>query len=203
MKKATGKNKKLYSIILAVLCVLFLATIPGFLAEGKGSESVFAVILAAACGYCAYAFYKKGKQQRTQTVSAEQQPAPHITIQTVSTYAPDVSQQPKGFPAKRGYFIKYHYDDVEIAVRDRYAANGLQPGDSLMFKPEPDNQYDSGAVAIYHNSDKVGYMYKGRLQDMCRDFLERGDKVAGIVVSDDFGRTIYKIAFYVRQTVET
>ena len=207
MKKTTGKNRKIGGIALAVCGVMFLAVMVDFFSKGSVGEGAASLVVAAACGIGAYMLLiRKAKQteKAPQTQPAPTQTAqPRMTFQTVSTYTPDIPQQPKGFPAKRGYFIKYHYDDVEVATRDRYAAHTLQPGDALTFKPEPENRYDPGAVEIYHGEAKVGYMYRGRLQDMCRDFIERGDKVAGVVVSDDFGKTVFKIAFYAKKTVET
>ncbi|MBR1584754.1 MAG: hypothetical protein IJ662_04370 [Clostridia bacterium] len=208
MKKKAGKNGKIGGIVLAMLGVMFLAVMVDFFGKGSVGEGVISLVLAVACGFGAYKLLiKKPKQQPTRTTQtppvSAQAAQPRMTFQTVSSYTPDIPQQPKGFPAKRGYFIKYHYDDVEVATRDRYADHALQPGDALTFRPEPENRYDPGAVEIYHGAEKVGYMYRGRLQDMCRDFIERGDKVAGVVVSDDFGKTVYKIAFYARKTVET
>lgn len=190
-----------------IFCIGFLAVMVDYFSKGSNGEGAIALALAVACGYGAYAYLFKKAQEKEQLpqeqpTSSQGYSFPHVSIQRESGYSPDIPQQPKEFPVKRGYYVKYHYDDVEAAVRDRYADHALQPGDALKFIPEPNNQYDAGAVAIYHGADKVGYMYRGRLQDMCRDFTERGDKVAGIVVSDDFGKMIYKIAFYAPQIEE-
>lgn len=203
MKKSTGKGKKIIGIVLAVCGIMFLATMIDFIGKGSIGEGIISLVFVLACCFGAYKLLiaKEKPKQPPQTQSASEQP--RMTLQTVSSYTPDIPQQPKGFPAKRGYYIKYHYDDVEVATRDRYATHTLQQGDILTFKPEPDNRYDAGAVEIFHGEEKIGYMYRGRLQDMCRDFIARGDKVAGVVVSDDFGKTVYKIAFYARRTVET
>ena len=55
----------------------------------------------------------------------------------------------------------------------------MKIGDSVLLVPEPSNSYDSKAVALYHNGNHIGYLYKNKLQDMFHDFEARGDLVIG------------------------
>lgn len=202
--------KTIAAVVLALVAALMIAFAVAAVGSGNIFNIVFSVIVAAVCIFGAVklsgmkpfeAHRKKPEPEPIKPYAPAQQPQ-RILIETKVTYKPDKPEQPSGYPRKRGYYIAYHYEDVQIASRDRYTDIQLEPGSRLKFVPEPDNQYDSAAVAIYKGPDKVGYMYRGRLQDMTHDFIERGDSVAGIVVSDDFGKCIYNIAFYKKEDIE-
>jgi len=84
-------------------------------------------------------------------------------------------------------FKVYEYDDVQIAI-----IRGQEPdfkrvikGSPVNFVQEPENQYDPHAIAVYSNSIKLGYLYKGWLQDMVNDFLRRHDTIEAIISSAD------------------
>lgn len=79
----------------------------------------------------------------------------------------------------------YIYDEVKIYVMADFAPNY----DSLLFDypislvAEPENVYDNKAVALYQNGEKLGYLYKGTLQDMANDFIKAGLDVDAELVS--------------------
>lgn len=47
----------------------------------------------------------------------------------------------------------------------------LKERDRLQLVPEPQNAYDDKAIAVYHGTDKLGYIYRGKVQDIVNEFL--------------------------------
>lgn len=96
--------------------------------------------------------------------------------------------------------MSYFYRDVSIFTKlnlpeVRVDLNGVE----LNFVQEPENEYDAKAVAIYTIvGEKVGYLYKGKLQDMANDYLRMGFPVWGAISSIDTDENKYQIcvAFY-------
>lgn len=72
----------------------------------------------------------------------------------------------------------YTYREVGIYVPDDMmeAAAAVPPRSRLSFKPEPSNEYDRFALAVYHDTTKIGYMYKGSLRTMVKDFSKNSGR---------------------------
>ena len=71
--------------------------------------------------------------------------------------------------------------------------------DDIEFVPEPDNPFDDGAVAIYHNNEKVGYIYKDdNAQHMVRDWVRMERYFCGYISKYDSENEeiYYDIGFY-------
>lgn len=83
-----------------------------------------------------------------------------------------------------GYVLAYSYADVEFYVPPEYyaRASAVPPHESLSIAPDPTNAHDPDAWAIYHDSRVIGYMFKGKLRDMVRDYAS-DDKKAFMAVS--------------------
>lgn len=79
-----------------------------------------------------------------------------------------------------GYTLKYHYEDVEITSWDRIPP-GVKIGNRVVFVQEPTNPADDHAVRLMFvpQKCKFGYLYRGEIQDMVNDYINRGDKVVG------------------------
>lgn len=69
------------------------------------------------------------------------------------------------------YILSYRYDFVKVSMPN---VNGLKLGDFLSLESEPDNQYDPHAVKILSGLNTVGYLFRGKLQDMANDFIRKG-----------------------------
>ncbi len=71
-------------------------------------------------------------------------------------------------------------------------------GKDIWFEKEPQNTYDNKAVAITLGGEKVGYVYRGKTQDMINDYIDRGWAVKGYIskYSVALGKAKYEIAFY-------
>lgn len=67
--------------------------------------------------------------------------------------------------------IKYKYDGVDVCIikGSDPNLNEISVGDKVELIHEPENVYDNKAVMLKVNNIKIGYLYKGRLQDMFHD----------------------------------
>ena len=81
----------------------------------------------------------------------------------------------------------YQYNSVGVAIPPSVNCHtdysDMKIGDSVLLVHEPSNSYDSKAVALYHNGNHIGYLYKNKLQDMFHDFEARGDLVIASIAS--------------------
>lgn len=98
------------------------------------------------------------------------------------------------------YSLAYHYPDVRIYTPPRLGVDfpSIDLGLFARFRFEPENEYDQNAIAAYVGDWKVGYLNKGKMRDMARDWLNRGDLVMAHVASvdDDEGQVTLFVAFY-------
>lgn len=78
-----------------------------------------------------------------------------------------------------GKALKYSYEAHLVMLPDVCGVADLigKTGKSLDIVLEPGNEYDPRAVALYLEGKKIGYVHKGRLQDMIHDWIERGDEI--------------------------
>lgn len=77
-----------------------------------------------------------------------------------------------------GYTLKYHYKDVEVTSWD-YIPKDVKIGNRVVLIQEPTNEADDKAVLLMFvpQRRKFGYLYRGKLQDMANDYINRGDKI--------------------------
>ena len=78
-----------------------------------------------------------------------------------------------------GLDIMYDYQDVDICVLSHLKKEKAFYDDmrELHVVAEPENAYDKNAIAVYCEDIKIGYLYKGSLQEMTGDWLKRGDPI--------------------------
>lgn len=87
---------------------------------------------------------------------------------------PKQQNQPTAVPA-------YSYNDVDIYVFDNTDPGKLRLRMSVELRPEPENEHDPDAVAVYCSGDKIGYLYRNKLQRMYHDFYKDGGYVTAEV----------------------
>lgn len=123
---------------------------------------------------------------------------PKPTPKPAPTAAPDKPLKQFIQASLTGYYLAYRYDNKGVAMADTLVEDfdALVPGDPLDFIQEPDNPYDSSAVAILHKDKKIGYVYRGQTQDMVNDFLRRGEPIRAFVQSSANRAVTYEIGFY-------
>lgn len=72
-------------------------------------------------------------------------------------------------------------------------------GYEVTFVPEPDNEFDSKAVAVHFGGKKVGYIYKSdRAQEMVHTWIKLNRHLCGYISRYDEteGKIYYDIGFY-------
>lgn len=102
-----------------------------------------------------------------------------------------------------GKFLCYEYEEKIYFIKDDnidekfgyIIGNG---GKQLLFEFEPENEYDSFAVAIYLDGKKLGYVYQGQTQDMIHSYHRKGWEICAHLnkYSKEEKTASYKIGFY-------
>ena len=74
-----------------------------------------------------------------------------------------------------GFLESYRYTDVGIFVPEdsTFDAEGFEPGAILTLVQDPENPHDNRAVGLKLHNQLVGYLYRGKLQDMANDWIEK------------------------------
>lgn len=139
----------------------------------------------------------KNKQQQDAILQKQQQLngiAKRTEQAKKTTYVQKVSGTVKlhePLDVINGQKLKYFYKDVKIYAEKNLSVE-CKINDELILKHEPDNEYDENAVAVLTSQRvKLGYLFKGKLQQMVLDFMKNDD--------DD---VIAKIASYNPQNSE-
>ena len=180
--------KKTLSTICLVLAIIFALGTIGCMdtdpaAAGFGIFCTIVLILA-------WLLLRKSKKAAAPAKASSAKPA------AAKKTPAKARSHASGLPALPGRTVKYTYDDVEIAMADKFfPIVDLQFDDLLTLKQEPENVYDDKAVAIYRGTDQLGYLYRGRLQDMANDWLDRGDPVYGLYEAST-GAETFTIYFF-------
>ena len=94
------------------------------------------------------------------------------------------------------FYLAYEYEEkIALPQIGIITGNG---GKKITFKQEPDNEYDNRAVALYLGDDKIGYVYRGRTQDMVNDWIKRDDFFWGYINKIDVANSTatFKVGFY-------
>lgn len=154
---------------------------------------VFAIIFTV--------FYSKYKKSNTSQKTHHNFTAP---ASVPSNSDNPIVQQKKPIEANHlfpkidgGFYLRWQYKE-----NIHYAQNldKIKLGDSDMeLVPEPDNQYDKNAVALYKGEYKLGYFYKGQTQEMILSYIDRNDYRIETVVcllDDENNKLAVQIAFY-------
>lgn len=95
-------------------------------------------------------------------------------------------------------FRAYEYFFVKVFIPDDIVSPLPEYKSFVKFKKEPDNAYDSTAIAVLNDSthETIGYLTKGKIKDMVNDYLDRDDLVMSRVDSIKNGEITLYIAFY-------
>ena len=94
--------------------------------------------------------------------------------------------------------LKYEYEKEMFVTEEGWQNIPGNLGKVLRFVKEPDNQYDENAVAIYAGQNKLGYVYKGKNQDMINDWINSDRYLSGYLsrYSLNEKKASYRIGFY-------
>ncbi|MDR1217203.1 MAG: hypothetical protein LBJ99_01310 [Oscillospiraceae bacterium] len=133
------------------------------------------------------------KEQEAKRRKAEQSKA--AAAPRISTSASEI--MPMSYMGKP---IAYHYEKVKVVILSGQEPDfkSLNPGDIVQFAQEQTNSHDKNAVVVESGSRKLGYLYKGKMQDMVNDFINKDDAILSHIdsIDDDNGKITVYIAFY-------
>lgn len=75
----------------------------------------------------------------------------------------------------RGHTIAYRYEDVGIFIPkdSTFDVEGFEPGAVLTLMQDKENENDPNAVGLRLRKRLVGYLYRGKLQDMANDWFKK------------------------------
>lgn len=183
---------------LLLIIGLYVAT---FLLAKIGQYAEFFSFLCVGCLIFAiiftvyYSQYKKSKasqetQNPVETKSISNYTHPNVNEKKIET---DVVF----LKIDDGYYLRWHYKE-NVALSQNLDKVQLNDCD-IELVPEPDNQYDANAVALYKGNHKLGYFYKGQTQEMILSYLDNKNyqiKTVVCLLDPENNKLAVKIAFY-------
>ncbi len=181
MKLSTAKFLRIICLILAWLfCVLsipmLIVVLPMFFV---------CLFFAAAMFYLAYSIKKKYIYKKI--------------INTPGNSIPDGQMNYNLFDdIAENSILSYEYETEFFLLENAIEYIKGNGGKGVRFIQEKDNPHDSSAVAIYLNSHKIGYVYRGGIQDMINDWIKRSLFFIGYINKYSIAekKATIKIGFY-------
>ncbi len=108
---------------------------------------------------------------------------------------PAVNKPPNVVNSK---YLRYYYSKVKIATEKSLNLDTSLIGKWVELVQEPTNQYDENAIMVSYNDTKLGYLFKGTLQDMANRWLSSSDGKELLSKVEDIENNIVYVylAFY-------
>lgn len=117
-----------------------------------------------------------------KTIAADETPQPQIKCSEKKPFREILESEVK----------KYEYYHVNIFTPDDIDAVPLKLDDYIEFMLEPSNPYDSKAVLLLHDDNKIGYLYRGKIKDLVYDFINQDKTVIAFIDSvNGFNYTVH------------
>lgn len=191
-KKKKGGLRWWHILIILFLLGGFMSLVDSIKASAHPALyfTLLGIAVVAILAGAFFLFRHLTKTPETEEKNPEPEPAPEPNKQKPSETAHSASGQ-LFIPEKdrQNYHflpnviddmaLKYSYEAHLVMLPDVCGVADLigKTGKSLDIVLEPENEYDPRAVALYLEGKKIGYVHKGRLQDMIHDWIERGDEI--------------------------
>lgn len=191
-KKKKGGLRWWHVLIILFLLGGFMSLVDSIKASAHPALyfTLLGIAVVAILAGAFFLFRHLTKTPETEEKNPEPEPAPEPNKQKPSETAHSASGQ-LFIPEKdrQNYHflpnviddmaLKYSYEAHLVMLPDVCGVADLigKTGKSLDIVLEPENEYDPRAVALYLEGKKIGYVHKGRLQDMIHDWIERGDEI--------------------------
>lgn len=137
------------------------------------------------------------QSQKTSPESAAQSEAP--AARAIPIAQPEADKPV--FPDEYGEMEKmYSYEIVNLYTvpEERPNFKSIVMHGSVDFVQEPENQYDNHAVRVMQYGIKLGYLHRGKIQDLTNNYLKKGNKIIGFVSQLDYQNGVISIdiAYY-------
>ena len=178
-------------VLRFVYVVISIITLTGFIAE----SNLVVRLLLLSVTFTALSLYRKSKKNSIKHPATPSQSA--YKIPEVKAPLVHLPILPKNIG---GVTIAYQYQEVDIAMTSEVVNDFsvFRPGDIISFIPEPTNTYDSKAIQLWSNNQLLGYVYRGKIQDMLNDFLRFGEPVHGLIFSiqPEEKKITFSVGFY-------
>lgn len=180
MNQSFAKFSRILFIVLMILFILF--SIP------MATVSIFAFLFTALCALWCYLISRTIRRKYILKDKKSINKQPIDGEMNYNLFEDYIDKN----------ILVYEYEE-NIFLNDN-AISCLQGkgGAKISFISEPDNIYDSSAVSILLDGKKIGYVYRGKVQDMINDWLKRNDYFTGYInkYSIENNNATYKIGFY-------
>lgn len=209
---------KILKIVSAAFGLLILVSIQGHFDENPGAF-IFGLLIGVVLIYLGVRKKKDAAETQENPVNAaETQQNTENNVQTQQPpievkETPTTSQMHKDSPRNDSQVLTipskfmqmplaYNYDNVSIFTPDDIAVAidfpALPLGATLSLRQEPENPYDSGAIAVYLEDQKIGYLYRNKLQEMANDFIKSHCPIFAAIqaVNDDEHKIEIALAYY-------
>lgn len=109
-------------------------------------------------------------------------PAPAATVRpTMTMRVSNSDTEEEGDAIVPSGTFRYEYSSVRLFRPEDECDPVPDVGSDIDLETEPENPYDSGAVKAVYGGGLVGYLNRGKLQDMMRDKINRGEKICAIL----------------------
>lgn len=167
---------KFVTVLFYALAALFGIVAISCFADGDFTVGLVGV---AVTGLFIYLGIRRGKKAAKsappQAAQFNPPQAPVAAPASVAVTRPSAG----GGPARWNSKYQYIYEDVEIFTPKEMPVD-YKPaliGETVTLQQAPENPHDSRAVVALLNGRPIGYLYRGKFQDMANDFLAAGHAV--------------------------
>lgn len=199
-KKISGK-KKTFRTLRLIFAVVFIAAA---FSDGGGIEGTIgcsiiglALLIPEIIG-----IFKNRRSQSAQSMGSPSASDPSSAF-AEKPAEPSNPERALLIPQRlQGQRIAYKYENVGIyspqECLDGLDLETIALATKTELRQEPENQYDAKAVAVYMGERKIGYLYKGKLQDMVNDYVVEGRPIFSAIqgIDDDNNKIYIALAFY-------
>ena len=145
------------------------------------------ILIAVAVDYIVYFVLKKARKKAIETIKESKiSSIEDITFTSINQF-------------NRYEYRKYSYDKVRVFTPEDliFDRSLIEVGKYITLHQDPSNPYDKNAVAVYRKDTKVGYLYRGKLQDMTNDYLyNHENEVLGFIDGIEDGKFTITLGFY-------
>lgn len=161
---------------------------------GNFSKDILTAIFGIIIGAILFAWHFISKRTSSTQKASTNKPSENKAVTQTAAEAPKILRSKLSLASRHeNYFMVYRYPNVKLAIDPALDLETLPVGNQIEIHTEPENEYDDKAVYVELGEKKIGYIYKGRLQDMIWDFIKRDDHIVGLLKTVDVENRIVEV----------
>ncbi len=198
MKKNKKTNKMVIGLVLLIVGIIGL--FGSFGEAGFSAETAFGSVCCIVPG--AIFIYLEKNQKKSTIIETTTDEAAQTQPQKEEPKATTIPDGTKNYDLFNefldGQFLCYEYEENVCLIDDAFDGIVGNGGKQITFEFEPENEFDGKAVALYVEGKKIGYVYRGKIQDMIHSYHKQGRQISAYLnkYSVDEKKATYKIGFY-------